>query len=117
MNKRQDLPLKNDVAARFVPKIVALMVYVGTLCFVFTLFMTHTARVWETQFATQLSIEIPTFSDNASGAVQERVVQLLNKTPGVQHVIAVPQKEMENLFHLSLLDNSIYFIVKYLPFC
>ena len=106
MNKRQDLPLKNDVAARFVPKIVALMVYVGTLCFVFTLFMTHTARVWETQFATQLSIEIPTFSDNASNAVQERVVQLLNKTPGVQHVTSVPQKEMENLFHSLLGEDA-----------
>lgn len=98
MNKRQDLPLKNDVAARFVPKIVALMVYVGTLCFVFTLFMTHTARVWETQFATQLSIEIPTFSDNASGAVQERVVQLLNKTPGFNMLLLFRRKKWKIYF-------------------
>lgn len=106
MSSRQDLPLKKDIAARFVPKIVALMVYLGTLCFVFTLFMIQSTHVWQNQLKTHLSIEVPTFSGTSSGALQSRVLQLLNQTPGVQHATAVPQKEMVNLFH-SLLGEEV----------
>ena len=114
MNRRQDLPLKKDIAARFVPKIVALMVYLGTLCFVFTLFMIQSIHSWEAQLTTQLSIEIPTFPGNSSGALQARVIQLLNRTPGIQHATAVPQKEMEALFH-SLLGEDVNIEVLSLP--
>lgn len=106
MNSRQDLPLKKDIAARFVPKIVALMVYLGTLCFIFTLCMIQSTHLWETQLTTHLSIEIPTFSRISSGALQSRVLELLNQTPGVQHATAVPQKEMAALFR-SLLGEEI----------
>ncbi|OJW54002.1 MAG: hypothetical protein BGO67_08025 [Alphaproteobacteria bacterium 41-28] len=106
MNNRQDLPLKNDIAARFVPKIVALMVYLGTLCFVFTLFMIHSTHSWESQFSSDLSIEIPTFPGTPSGMLQSRVLQLLNNTPGVRHAVAVPQKDMANLFH-SILGEEV----------
>ncbi len=106
MSNRQDLPLKNDIAARFVPKIVALMVYLGTLCFVFTLFMVHSTQSWKTQFTTDLSIEVPTFPETSSSALQLRILQFLNRTPGVHHASAIPQKEMEHLFH-SLLGKEI----------
>jgi cell division transport system permease protein len=106
MNSRQDLPLKSDIAARFVPKIVALMVYLGTLCFIFTLFMIHSTHSWESQFISDLSIEIPTFPGIPSSALQSRVLELLNRTPGIQHASAVPQKEMANLFH-SLLGEDV----------
>ncbi|HUX79761.1 MAG TPA: hypothetical protein VMW10_08480 [Alphaproteobacteria bacterium] len=106
MNNRQDLPLKKDIAASFVPKIVALMVYLGTLCFVFTLFMIYSTHSWESQFTHDLSIEIPTLPGSSSSVLQSRVLQLLNKTPGIKHAAAVPQKEMANLFH-TLLGEEI----------
>lgn len=106
MNTRQDLPLKNDIAASFVPKIVALMVYLGTLCFVFTLFMIHTTDSWESQFTSDLSIEIPTFPGIPSSALHSQVLQLLSKTPGVQQAAAVPQNDMANLFH-SILGEEV----------
>lgn len=106
MNSRQDLPLKNDIAARFVPKIVALMVYLGTLSFVFSLFMIHSTQSWENQFTTHLSVEIPTLPGTSSNEIQSQVLQLLNRTPGVQHAAAVSQKEMAALFR-SLLGEDV----------
>jgi len=106
MNNHQDLPLKNDIAARFVPKIVALMVYLGTLCLIFTLFMMNSSRVWQDQFTTQLSIEIPTFQGTSSSALQTRVLHLLNKTPGIQKATPIPETEMTSLFS-SLLGQEV----------
>ncbi len=114
MNNRQDLPLKNDIAARFVPKIVALMVYLGTLCFVFTLFMIHLTHTWEAEFTNDLSIEIPTFPGTPSSVLQARVLHLLNKTPGIRQAAAVPQKDMANLFN-TLLGEEINIDLLSLP--
>ncbi len=114
MNNRQDLPLKRDIAARFVPKIVALMVYLGTLSFVFTLFMIHSTHSWKMQFTNDLSIEIPTFPGTPSGVLQSQVLQLLNKTPGIRHAVAVPQKDMANLFH-TLLGEEVNIDLLSLP--
>ncbi len=98
MTSRQDLPLKTDIAARFVPKIVALMVYLGTLSFVFTLFLIESTFSWEKQLKTHLSIEIPTFPGTSPDALEGRVVEMLSKTPGVQTAQPVSQSEMKSLF-------------------
>ncbi len=103
---RQDLPLKNDIAARFVPKIVALMVYLGTLCFVFTLFMVHSTESWEKQFSTQLTLEIPTTNKASSAVLQTRVLQLLQRTPGILNATPVPHKEMADLLQ-GLLGEEV----------
>lgn len=106
MNNLQDLPLQNDIAARFVPKIVGLMVYLGSLCFVFTLFLFYATRSWEMQLTTDLSIEIPTFSEISSTVLETRVLHLLSRTPGIQEAKVIPQKEMETLFQ-SLIGEKM----------
>lgn len=106
MRNRYDLPLNKDMTARFFPKIIALMVYLGILCFVFTLFMIHSATSWEKEFTTHLSIDIPTLENSSSIALQSQVLDLLKTTPGVQHAAPVPQKEMATLFR-SLLGEDI----------
>ncbi|MBX9786999.1 MAG: hypothetical protein K2Y08_06645 [Alphaproteobacteria bacterium] len=105
MNKDQDLPLRSDIAARFVPKIVILMVYLGTLCFTFTFFMIHSTLLWEEKLTTNLSIEIPFFSDGSSANLQTQVTDLLQNTPGINKVEVVPKEEMKAVFH-SLLGES-----------
>jgi cell division transport system permease protein len=101
-----DLPLNKDMTARFAPKVIALMVYLGTLCFVFTLFMVHSSTSWEQEFTTHLSIEIPSVDNASSTLLQEDVLDLLKETPGIQKAAPVPQKEMASLFR-SLLGNDI----------
>jgi cell division transport system permease protein len=114
MKSSQDLPLKNDIAARFLPVIVGLMVYLGTLCFVFTLFLFQSSLLWEQQFTTHLTIEIPTPPHTSSAILQARVLQLLNKTPGIGQASAVPQKEIEKLLH-SLMGSAVSIDSESLP--
>lgn len=106
MTNHYDLPLNKDITARFVPKIVALMVYLGTLCSVFTLFMIHSGSSWEKEFTTHLSIEIPTLENTSSSFLQSQVLDLLKESPGIDHAAAVPQKEMATLFR-TLLGEEI----------
>jgi len=108
MNNSQDLPLKNDIAARFLPLIIGSMVYVGTLCFVFTLFILSATHLWENQLRTQITLEVPTSS------LQAQVLQVLSKTPGVQQAAAVPKKEVETLLQ-SLLGTALPVDLQALP--
>ncbi|MBI2707671.1 MAG: hypothetical protein HYX35_05105 [Proteobacteria bacterium] len=114
MNNSQDLPLKNDIAARFLPLIIGLMVYVGTLCFVFTLFILSATHLWENQLRTQLTLEIPASPTASSAPLQAQVLQVLNKTPGIQQASAVPKKEVETLLQ-SLLGTALPIDLQFLP--
>jgi cell division transport system permease protein len=108
MNNSQDLPLKNDIAARFLPLIIGSMVYVGTLCFVFTLFILSATHLWENQLRTQITLEVPTSS------LQAQVLQVLGKTPGIQQAAAVPKKEVETVLQ-SLLGTTLPVDLQALP--
>lgn len=102
---RADLPLKNDIAAHFLPLIIGIMVYLGSLCLVFTLFITQVTRSWEMQFATHLTLEIPTTPHVSGASLQAQVLALLKKTPGIRQASAVPPKDMEKLLR-SLLGEE-----------
>lgn len=106
MKRQQDLPLKKGIAARFLPQIVGLMMYLGTLCFVFTLFMVQATQSWKNELTTQLTLEIPTTLGGASTALQSRILEVLTRTPGIQSATVVPQKEVTDLLH-SLLGNEV----------
>lgn len=114
MSHSQDLPLKNDIASRFLPIIIGLMVYLGTLCFIFTLFIFQSTHSWQKQFTTHLTIEVPPSLHASSATLQARVLQLLNKTPGVEQAAIVPQKDVEKLLQ-SLFGSTAPFDSQFLP--
>lgn len=114
MNNRQDLPLKNDIAARFLPIIVGLMVYLGSLCCVFTFFILYSSSSWKSQLTTHVTLELPASSPIASASLQARVLHLLNKTPGVHQAAAVPQKDLETLLQ-SLVGTGVALNIPSLP--
>lgn len=105
MRSFRDLPLSKDLAARFLPFIVGLMVYLGSLFCVFTFFVIDAAESWQSQLTTHLTIEIPTDSKNSSDELQARVLRLLNKTPGIKQVVPVPPQELTTLLH-SLMGTA-----------
>lgn len=105
MRMQQDLPLRKDIAARFVPKIIGLMVYLGSLCFVFTLFMFFATYTWEQELTTDISIEIPTFSNQSSLELEKKALDVLKNTPGVQEAKVIPQSELMSLFHSVVGEN------------
>ena len=106
MMDQYDLPLNKNLSARFVPIIVALMVYLGTLCFVFTLFMVHSSGSWRNQLTTHLSIEMPTLKSDEASPLQTQVLKILKQTPGVENAAVVSQEEMTSLFR-SLLGEEV----------
>ncbi len=106
MKYQNDLPLRKDIAARFVPKIVGLMAYLGSLCFVFTLFMFHATQLWEKQLTTDISIEIPTFSVQSSQVLESRVLSVLNGMQGIREAKVIPQGEITQIFQ-SLVGETI----------
>ena len=106
MNNRHDLPLTYDIAARFLPIIVGLMVYLGCLCCVFTFFVFDATHSWEKQLTTHITIEIPTLPGKSVDALQAQVLQLLNKTPGIRQATVVPQGELESLLKSLVGSNG-----------
>lgn len=106
MKNQQDLPLNKDIAARFVPAVIALMVYLGTLVCVFTLFLVHSTHSWESQLVTDLTIELPTFDVSTSNSLQSQVLQIVTQTPGVQRASAVPQEEIKTLFRSLIGEDA-----------
>ncbi|MEI8320926.1 MAG: hypothetical protein WCG05_02815 [Alphaproteobacteria bacterium] len=83
-----DLPLKSDPANRFLPWIVALMVYLATLSLVIAFSVSSLIQQWETGFQSHITIEIPSNPmANPGSALQDQVIQdtiaLLEKIPEV----------------------------------
>lgn len=105
MRLQRDLPLRKDIAAHFVPKIVGLMVYLGSLCFVFTLFMLFVTLNWEQELTTDISIEIPTFSSQSASELENKALDILKRSPDVEDAKVIPQDEMMNLFHSVVGEN------------
>ncbi len=83
-----DLPLKSDPANRFLPWIVALMVYLASLSLIIAFSVSNLIQQWETGFQSHITIEIPSNPLNdAPNANQEtltqQTIELLNKMPEV----------------------------------
>jgi cell division transport system permease protein len=81
---RLDLPLYRDGSVRFLPWIVAVMVYLASLALAGTLVMRDVAGRWDRGLAGTLTVELPATPARGldDGAV-ERTLKVLRTTPGV----------------------------------
>ena len=91
---RRGLPLGRDQSARFLPWIVALLVYVAGLSGVGLLVLDHTLRASEQALATAATLQVPA---DASSARLATVVALLRQTPGIQSVHLLEPAETARL--------------------
>jgi cell division transport system permease protein len=91
---RRELPLGRDESARFVPWVVALLVYVAGLGGVGLLVVAHTLRASGHALATAATLEVPADASNARLAT---VVALLRQTPGIQSVRLLEPAETARL--------------------
>jgi len=106
-----DLPLKSDPANRFLPWIVALMVYLATLSLVIAFSVSSLIQQWETGFQSHITIEIPSNPmANPGSAPQDQVIQdtvtLLEKIPEVGKIKILSAHEI-----LKSLNTSTNFDV------
>jgi len=91
---RRDLPLGHDEAARFLPWVVALMVYVAGLGGIGLIALDETVRAAERSLATSLTLQVP---PDTSKARMETVLALLGQTKGIQSANLLDPKELARL--------------------
>src|SRR3546814_11708371 len=78
---RQAVPLDRDSAGRYLPLLVAIMVYLAVLGVAGELMMTKLAERWDSGLAGALTVQIPPAADTAAGeAPLEAVVAALAAT-------------------------------------
>jgi len=97
--RRSDLPLQRDATSRFLPWIIAIMVYLAALALAGTMVVGTAVTGWSGQLTGTMTIQIPPHADN-DGETESRVraaVRLLEDTPGVAQVQVLGRGELGEL--------------------
>jgi cell division transport system permease protein len=100
LNTYSDVPLNGDLSGRFVPWIVALMVYLATMSLMVAFSVTGLINRWDTGFASRLTVEIPSSSqvtpqlETENAAIKSRIIQTLLKTPGIGSVHTLAREDI-----------------------
>lgn len=80
---RLDLPLGRDATGRFLPWIIALMVYLAVLGGVGLMLLGDTLGEWNRSLQTTMTVQLP--ADSSTGRI-ETAVAALKQTPGIASV-------------------------------
>ena len=98
---RRDLPLSKDASARFLPWLVAFMVYLAVLALAASLIVGKTVERWDSGLSGRLTVQIPPAEGEGRDAVMEaridQVVEILTSTQGVDQVRVLDQDDMNDL--------------------
>lgn len=85
---RLDLPLGRDASGRFLPWIIALMVYLSAMGGAGLIFLGDAIRSWDRSLAATLSLQLPS---DISAARLDTTLALLRQTQGVTSAQALDQ--------------------------
>ncbi|MDH3792537.1 MAG: hypothetical protein OES41_12410, partial [Rhodospirillales bacterium] len=96
-----DVPLAKDVSDRFLPWLVAFMVYFVALAVISATTMHKLVERWDKGLSGQLTVEVPPPGPGVSETERrgriDRVVQILNRTIGVEEVALYGAEEIAEL--------------------
>jgi len=98
LQRRSDLPLSKDPATRFLPWLIAFMVYLAALAVAGVMVLDRVSGEWEAGVSHTLTVQIPPGEDETKD--QETLastLNLLNRTHGVAEARAVPLSEVMTL--------------------
>jgi cell division transport system permease protein len=95
LGRRTDLPFERDQSTRFLPWIVALMVFLGALMFAGALVVSDTIDSWDSTLTGRMTVQVP--QDSATDAAMGTLVTMLGETPGITAVRPVPESEARAL--------------------
>jgi cell division transport system permease protein len=99
---RQAVPLDRDSSGRYLPLLVAIMVYLAALAVAGALTMAKLAERWDSGLAGALTVQLP--AESADAATLEAVVAALTATPGVRAAEPMDQQAMTALLEPWLGD-------------
>ena len=99
--RRSEVPLERDASGRFLPWIVAIMVYLAALALTCALVMNKMVLRWETGLSGRITVHIPAVEgeETASGEAEaaRAALGVLRGTPGVREVEILGDEEVARL--------------------
>jgi cell division transport system permease protein len=87
LTARNDLPLRGDDAGRFLPWVVAVMVFLATLALAAALAVSAAANRWQHDLSGSATVQIAAIEARGGGNLDARVaaaLDLLRRTPGIR---------------------------------
>ncbi|MBL8669838.1 MAG: cell division protein [Alphaproteobacteria bacterium] len=102
---RRDVPLDRDAAGRFLPWIIAFMVYLAVLATAAALTVSSLTSAWDNEVAGTMTVQVPPRAARqaapagAAGADAglQAVLEVLRKTPGVASAVPLGPVDIERL--------------------
>ncbi len=98
--RRTDLPLHRDPSGRFLPWLIALMVYLAALALVCAMAMAKMVERWDSGLSGSITVQVPPPETSAPGAQEAaivKVVELLLDTKGVHSAEVLKADEIATL--------------------
>lgn len=97
MAKRSDLQLERDPSARFLPWVIALMVFLGCLGLAGALALDTAVGNWRRGVSDRLTVQIAAQTGQPNAPRVETAMRLLRETPGVAAVSALDERAVKAL--------------------
>ena len=78
------LPFRRDQSGRFLPVIVAVMVFLGVLTAAFAVLASQSLRTWDRQLSGRLTVQIPPLENGASAELLDQALETIRGVVGVK---------------------------------
>ncbi|MFN4090123.1 MAG: cell division protein FtsX [Alphaproteobacteria bacterium] len=107
LRSSRSLPMPRDAASRFLPWIVALMVFLAALALAAVMLLGTSLDRWQSNLTGTLTVQVPAGDDpDATDAAVARIVELLAATPGVEAAQALSRERLAALVAPWLGDTA-----------
>ena len=103
LDRRSDLPLKGDATSRYLPWLIAPMVFLSAVALAGAFILNGLISRWDRDVSGTLTVEVATAPGDAAQSVEptrrrvEQVLQLLDQTPGIASAKALTQEQLTAL--------------------
>jgi cell division transport system permease protein len=98
--RQRDVPLHRDASARFLPWLIAFMVYLATLALAAAIAVSNVTQAWDSGLAGKLTVQVPPPAQGETRSQADRidaVLAALRDTPGVRSADQLSQQDMTRL--------------------
>lgn len=99
-DRRSDLPLKGDATSRYLPWLIAPMVFLSAVALAATFILSGLIGRWDRDVSGTLTVEVATAPGDAAEAAEptrqrvEQVLRILDGTPGIAASHALSQEQL-----------------------
>jgi cell division transport system permease protein len=100
MARRRDLPLERDGSGRFLPWLIALMVYLACLALAGAIALGEASSRWQSGLTGTMTVQIPaaeTAATTDQHSVIAAVLDVLTNTPGIRDARPLPRNKVISL--------------------